>query len=86
MLIDCDTCAVRGDGCADCVMTALLGPIPEHRLADEAVSALAVLADAGMLPPLRLIPGGAVGSEAPQRPVSGSETNRRAGPPMAAGG
>ncbi|MDQ1689330.1 MAG: hypothetical protein QOK42_2305, partial [Frankiaceae bacterium] len=21
MLVDCDTCTVRGDGCADCVVT-----------------------------------------------------------------
>ena len=24
MLIDCDSCAVRGTGCADCLVTALL--------------------------------------------------------------
>ncbi|GAB3351315.1 hypothetical protein [Modestobacter lapidis] len=28
MLIDCDTCTVRGDGCADCVVTVLLGAPP----------------------------------------------------------
>jgi hypothetical protein len=25
MLIDCDTCTARGTGCADCVVTVLLG-------------------------------------------------------------
>jgi hypothetical protein len=28
MLIDCDTCTVRGDGCSDCVVTVLLGAPP----------------------------------------------------------
>ena len=28
MLIDCDTCAVRGQGCDDCVVTVLLGAPP----------------------------------------------------------
>ena len=28
MLIDCDTCTVRGHGCADCVVTVLLGAPP----------------------------------------------------------
>jgi hypothetical protein len=31
MLIDCDTCTVRGHGCSDCVVTVLLGAPPgEH--------------------------------------------------------
>ena len=28
MLIDCDTCTVRGPGCDDCVVTVLLGAPP----------------------------------------------------------
>jgi hypothetical protein len=28
MLIDCDTCTVRGSGCTDCVVTVLLGAPP----------------------------------------------------------
>jgi hypothetical protein len=28
MLIDCDTCTVRGHGCSDCVVTVLLGAPP----------------------------------------------------------
>lgn len=28
MLIDCDACAVRGAGCADCVITTLVGAPP----------------------------------------------------------
>jgi hypothetical protein len=31
MLIDCDTCTARGGGCADCVVTALLGAPPGER-------------------------------------------------------
>jgi len=29
MLIDCDTCAVRGAACQGCLVTALLDPSPE---------------------------------------------------------
>jgi hypothetical protein len=28
MLIDCDACGVRGSGCADCVISALVGAPP----------------------------------------------------------
>ena len=31
MLIDCDTCTVRGHGCSDCVVTVLLGAPPGRR-------------------------------------------------------
>ncbi|MGY1725975.1 hypothetical protein ACI79J_03290 [Geodermatophilus sp. SYSU D01062] len=31
MLIDCDSCTARGAGCADCVVTALLGAPPAER-------------------------------------------------------
>ncbi|WP_164702908.1 hypothetical protein [Modestobacter sp. KNN46-3] len=31
MLIDCDTCTVRGHGCDDCVVTVLLGAPPDWR-------------------------------------------------------
>lgn len=29
MMIDCDTCSVRGDACADCVVTFLTIPVRE---------------------------------------------------------
>ena len=68
MIIDCDTCEVRGVACGDCVIGVLMGvpdsdagpaeqpsgaPIvqfdaPERR-------ALAVLADQGLVPRLRLV-------------------------------
>jgi hypothetical protein len=31
VLIDCDTCTVRGQGCDDCVVTVLLGAPPDWR-------------------------------------------------------
>lgn len=54
VVIDCDDCAVRGPGCRDCVVSVLLG-VPETLLHDEC-AALAVLADAGLAPRLRLVP------------------------------
>jgi hypothetical protein len=57
MLIDCDGCAMRGPGCPDCVVTVLLGASPGPVELDEVErQALAVLADGGLLPPLRLVP------------------------------
>jgi hypothetical protein len=64
MLIDCDTCAVRDLACGDCVVTHLLSTaaptaggtgvgVPVELATDEA-AALAVLADSGLVPPLRL--------------------------------
>ena len=37
MLIDCDTCTVRGQGCDDCVVTVLLGAPPGWRGSDPTV-------------------------------------------------
>lgn len=53
--IDCDTCAVRGLACHDCVVTVLLGPPPELTFDDEERRALDVLAAGGLVPPLRLV-------------------------------
>jgi hypothetical protein len=52
--IDCDTCVVRGHACHDCVVSVLLGPPPELMGEDEQ-RALTVLADIGLVPPLRLV-------------------------------
>jgi hypothetical protein len=41
MYIDCDTCTVRGTGCADCVVTVLLGAPPGWQGADPSVVPLA---------------------------------------------
>ena len=57
MLIDCDRCTVRGLACGDCVVTVLLGSTPEGVEWDETErAALGVLADSGLVPPLRLVP------------------------------
>ena len=53
--IDCDTCVVRGLHCHDCVVTVLLGPPPELAFDAEEQRALAVLADSGLVPRLRMV-------------------------------
>lgn len=53
--IDCDTCEVRGLACHDCVVTVLLGPPPELAFDDEEQRALEVLAQSGLVPPLRMV-------------------------------
>jgi hypothetical protein len=53
--IDCDSCAVRGLACHDCVVTVLLGPPPELCFDDEEQRALAVLAESGLVPRLRMV-------------------------------
>jgi len=70
MLIDCDSCAVRGRACRDCVVNVLIGvptrrrdratgPEPEVdpriELDRDEQAALAVLAGSGLVPPLRLV-------------------------------
>jgi hypothetical protein len=56
MLIDCDRCEVRGLACGDCVVTVLLGAPPEGVMLDtEEQQAISVLADSGLVPPLRLL-------------------------------
>lgn len=52
--IDCASCDVRGLACGDCVVTVLLGTPPSW-LDDEEQRALGVLADSGLVPPLRLV-------------------------------
>lgn len=80
MLIDCDTCAVRDLHCDDCVVTALLGP---HVQADSDLPhgvqvdaderrALAVLADSGLVPRLRLVP---LGMPAPGPPAASQQSS-----------
>lgn len=56
--VDCDSCVARGPACSDCVVTVLLGS-PSHgvHLDVDEQQALAELARAGLVPPLRLVPG-----------------------------
>jgi hypothetical protein len=67
MMIDCGSCTVRGDACTDCVVTFLTIPTrgrtgpDEVRRAGRGIDldaaeqgALGVLADSGLVPPLRM--------------------------------
>lgn len=59
MEIDCGTCIARPRACSDCVISVLMG-VPGDRderveLVAEEQQALAVLADQGLVPPLRLV-------------------------------
>ncbi|MDQ1705279.1 MAG: hypothetical protein QOF18_1645 [Frankiaceae bacterium] len=54
MIIDCDRCEMRNIACDDCVVTALLGEVPGEELGGETAVALRVLADGGLVPPLRM--------------------------------
>lgn len=54
MIIDCDSCEVRGLQCDDCVVSALLGG-PPGEIDDAEVAALDALAGSGLVPPLRLV-------------------------------
>ena len=79
MLIDCETCAVRDVACGDCVVTFLFAalpveagrPTPVHLDPDEA-GALQVLAEYGLVPPLRLDHGDEAGTQQPPRLASGT--------------
>jgi hypothetical protein len=55
MIIDCQSCQARGAGCAECAAPTLIGA--EYQDLDPAeLRALTVLANAGMIPPLRYAP------------------------------
>jgi hypothetical protein len=61
MIVDCGSCRNRGAGCADCVVSVLGPPGAAGFLGEAELRALAVLADAGLVPPLRLkLPGSRV--------------------------
>jgi hypothetical protein len=63
-VIDCDHCTMRGIGCGDCVVTVLLGGPPFGVELDEVEErALEVLADAGLVPPLRMVKAREGGAE-----------------------
>jgi len=57
MLIDCDCCVMKStSACDDCVVTAFLhlGPLEVN---DAERAAIDALAEAGLVPKLRLLPG-----------------------------
>ena len=60
MVIDCTTCVARDVACGDCVISVLLGGPPDTArqpldLDDSERVALGSLAEAGLVPPLRLV-------------------------------
>ena len=56
--VDCASCVARGPSCGDCVITVLLGAPPQGvELNSDEQAALSALAQSGLVPPLRLIPG-----------------------------
>jgi hypothetical protein len=78
MLIDCDSCEVRDIACGGCVVSALLGG-PARGLEileiDEGERrALDVLADVGLVPPLRHT---APADSVPAGPAAPTRPNRR---------
>ena len=54
MVIDCDRCEARGLACGNCAASVIVGEEPELGLAEQ--RALTVLANAGLIPPLRYAP------------------------------
>jgi len=56
MLIDCGECAAPKSACADCVVTAILGPQEPLELQPAEMAALQTLATVGLVRPLRLLP------------------------------
>jgi hypothetical protein len=82
MIIDCDTCEVRGLACDDCVVSVLLGG-RQPELDEGEQAAIDVLAESGLVPPLRLVRA----LDAP--PAEENGDGRRQGPgssPSAAAG
>lgn len=57
MVIDCGSCQMRELACGDCVVSVLLGPPGQqgHHVNADEQQALGVLADSGLVPPLRLV-------------------------------
>ena len=78
MMIDCDTCEVRGPACGDCVVSVLLGSPPSAgeegaiELDGREQAAIAVLAGAGLVPPLRLVVTEEEPADGAARPVPGA--------------
>ena len=58
MIIDCDSCSVRNLACGDCVVSVLLSITvfgDQAEISPDGVGALGVLADRGLVPPLRFV-------------------------------
>jgi hypothetical protein len=57
MIIDCNKCTMATIACNTCVVAFFLEPSPE--ISDGTLSALTVLADSGLTPPLQFDARGA---------------------------
>ena len=66
MIVDCEGCRMRDLACGDCVVSFLLGTTDDRLDAAER-AALDVLADSGLVPPLRLVARHDPGAEGPDR-------------------
>jgi hypothetical protein len=55
VVIDCDSCSVRGEACADCVVAVMLGPPGRLEVEADERAALEVLARSGLVPRLRMV-------------------------------
>jgi len=76
MLIECDKCLARNtEACDDCVVTFVLHSGSCLDLDDEELDALAVLAEEGLVPRLRLLTEPAL--EQPHANPSASDRARR---------
>jgi hypothetical protein len=56
MVIDCDRCEARGLACGNCAASVIVAEEPEPELGPAELRALTVLANAGLIPPLRYAP------------------------------
>lgn len=55
LIIDCDQCVAPRSACQDCIVSVLLASPSEDGFCPEEVAAVGVLADRGLVPPLRLV-------------------------------
>ncbi len=82
--VDCDSCAVRGLACGECVISVLLGPPGDVDLDSDEQAALAALAGSGLVPPLRLVssvPGSDPADDGPaDQAADGPDTDGTSGP------
>lgn len=56
MVIDCGRCVLRGIACSDCAIGVLVGGSRPVEWDESELRAVELLADAGLVPKLRMIP------------------------------
>lgn len=64
VIVDCDRCALRRIACSDCAIGALVGGARPVHWDETELRAVELLADAGLVPKLRLTPVAAPEREA----------------------